>query len=260
MILSKKKKLQRDRDAGLVFCWRGSHGGNRGGLIIALLMASGLFGLAFFGVSLDLKVAKPESRQSAKILLLDSISSEMALWIDQNSPFPSRWDPQYDDEHQNRIHGALGSLYQGITIPPSPWREVPTGWGAQVETPRLITSGEVDLGRLPEVEKPQAKQSVLELIVTMEGDGALRERVPTQLKGFSTKIPQQAYGVTRRFALGLKPDGELLMCAPVEWDADPFDRELEAWVRSQEYASSKGSAVQLGEISVTVEVKAHVGD
>jgi hypothetical protein len=224
---------------------------------MALLMASGLFGLAFWGISLDLRPSVPESRQAAKILLLDTISPEMALWIDQHSPFPSRWDPQYDEEHAARVGAELTDLYKQISIPPSSWRDMPEQASQQVAVPKLIIEGEVDLGPLPEVEKHTPKPVVLELTVTLAGYGAMDKRIPEVLVPFTMKIPKQAYGTTQRFTLSLRPDGSVLNCTPVEWENSEFSRELENWVRVQPFLPVKKEGVELGEISVNVEVKAH---
>ncbi|MFC5049150.1 hypothetical protein ACFPK9_00760 [Rubritalea spongiae] len=261
MLFSHKKKLQRDRDAGLVFTWRGSLGGNRGGLLMAFLMTLGLFGMAFWVVSLDLPSARPESRQAAKILLLENVSPEMALWIDQHSPFPSRWDPQFDEGHQLRVDDALERVYQEVSVPRSPWREMPVVAGGGVTSPRLIVDGEVDLGALPMVDSVKAKPMVLELDVKLQGVGSIKERIPQELLSFDMVIPRQAYGMTRRFALSLREDGSVLTCTPVNWEVSEFDRELENWVRMQSYqAVEDGAGVELGEVSVNVEVKAHVGN
>ncbi|MGJ8673356.1 hypothetical protein [Rubritalea sp.] len=260
MIFSHKKRLQRDRDAGLVFTWRGSFGGNRGGLLLAFLMTSGLFAFAFWGVSLDLTSTKPESRQAAKILLLDNISPEMALWIDQHTPFPSRWDPQYDVEHQGRVDVALELMYKEVTVPPSPWREMPEMAHSVVASPRLIIDGEVDLGDLPMVKDQVVEPMVLALDVKLKGYGAMAKRVPEELKGFDMMIPRQAYGMTRRFTLSLRADGSVLNCTPVDWEDSEFDRELENWVRLQSYSSADKPGIELGEVNVTVEVMAHVGN
>lgn len=260
MLFSYKKRIQRDRDAGLVFCWRAGQEGNRGGMLIAVLMASGLFALAFWGISLDLKASKPESRQAAKILLLDTISPEMALWIDQHSPFPSRWDPQFDDAHAARVQSDLAGLYQEISVPPSPWREMPDVGEEEVASPRLIIDGEVDLGGLPDVKEREKKPVVLELTLTITAFGELENRIPRELVPFSMKIPQQAYGSTQRFALTLREDGNVVTCTPLEWSNDDFSMELENWVRLQSYLPAKGEGLVLGEVSVNVEVMAHVRD
>ena len=260
MIFSQKKRLLKDREAGLVFCWRGGQDGNRGGMLLALLLASGLFGLAFWGIGLDLKGAKPESRKAAKILLLDSISPEMALWIDQHSPFPSRWDPQLDVEHEERVTGALGALYQEVSVPVVPWREMPVMAESEVERPRLVEAGEVELGELPKVPAVGERAAVVELRVLLRGEGSLARRAPKELEPFVREIPKQWYGAVLRFAVVLDEGGGVFSCAPVEWEDTDFGKDLENWVRVQSFVPAGGVGLEVGEVSVLVEVKSHVRD
>ena len=176
MLFSRHKKTQRDRDAGLVFCWRAGYGGNRGGMLIALLMAVGFFAFAFWGVSISLEKSLPESRKYAKIMLLDSATLDMALWIDQNSPFPERWDPQWDEGHQSRVQQALDTVFREMSAPPSPWRSMPK-MGEMISSLKIIERGEVVLGELPAPVVLDQKRGALELIVTLVAKANLEKRI-----------------------------------------------------------------------------------
>ncbi len=256
MIFSRQKKLQRDRNAGCVFCWRGGQGGNRGGLLLAILFASGLFAFAFWGISLDFKSSKPQTRKFAKILLLDELSTEMALWVDQNSPFPSRWDPKSDKNHQIRVEDALEVTFQTMTEPPSPWREMPTVQ-VPVTVPKLIEPGIVELGSLPKLKKTAQKPSVVELVITLKALGAFSQREPRFISAMNIPIPQQAYGSALRFALAINPAGDVVYCAPVEWGESSYAKNIENWLRVQKFKPITGDALEVGEVSINVEVKNH---
>lgn len=258
MLFSRKKKQQRDRDAGLVFCWRGQ-GGNRGGLILALLIASGIYAAAFWGLSLSFKSTPSEPNQSAKILLLDDLSSEMALWVDQNSPFPVRWDPQRDSAHEGRVLAALDETLQSMTSPMSPWRKMPE-LPESVSTPRLIEAGSVQLGNLPEVELTNDDVKYLELTVVMDAFGDFRKRLPAEVGDLGVSIPKQEYGSSLRFAVTLNALGEVIFCAPVDWESSDYARGIENWVRVQKFRPLKGRAADVGEITIRVEAKNHVGN
>lgn len=259
MLFSRQKRLQRDRDAGLVFCWRGGQGGNRGGMLFSVIIASALFALSFWGLSLQFDSSKPEARKVAKILLLDKMSTEMALWIDQNSPFPSRWDPKDDAVHSARVKSSLEGVYQAITEPPSPWREMPETKN-QLDVPNLVERGVVELGSLPRPQVSEGKQSVLELVVSLDSLGDLAKRAPDQVSAINMTVPKQQYGSGLRFIVTLNPDGRVVFCAPVEWQASDFARNIENWVRSQKFKPSKKSILEVGEVFVHVEVRNHAGN
>lgn len=259
MLFSRQKKLQRDRDAGLVFCWRGGQGGNRGGMILSVLIASCLFALAFWGVSLDFKTTQPESRKYAKILLLDQFSTEMALWVDQNSPFTSRWDPQLDSSHQARVDGELEVLFQQMTIPPSPWLEMPNV-ALPLSSPRLIEHGTAELGYLPVPLPNKYKKGELELVVSLNALGGLEKREPKEVTPIEMVIPEQAYGSNLRFVVTLDSAGNVVFAAPVEWLKGEYEKDLENWLRVQQFGSSQSTGLEVGEVTIRVEVKNHAGN
>lgn len=258
MLFSRQKKLQRDRDAGLVFCWRGGQGGNRGGLLIAIALTTGVFVAAFLGLSLSFKRVKSEPKQSAKILLLTDIPSEMALWIDQNSPFPSRWDPLVDGSHQLRVDEALIEVFRDVSQPTIPWREMPEV-EEQVFTPRLLETGVVQLGHLPAAPPVNKVVGVYELVVSLDAYGSFEERLPERLSDVDIRVPMQEYGSNLRFAVTLNSGGDVTYCAPVEWEGSSYAKEIENWVRLQRFKSSS-DLQQVGEVIVKVKVKSHVGN
>ncbi len=259
MLFSRQKKLKRDRDAGLVFCWRGGQGGNRGGMIISVLIASSMFALAFWGISLDFKATKPESRKYAKILLVDQFSTEMALWVDQNSPFPSRWDPLMDSGHQQRVNDELDGLFQQMTTPPSPWIDMPKV-ALPLSVPRLIEYGMVELGSLPKPLQNKQKKGVLELVVFLDALGGLEKRKPKEILPMDVVIPEQAYGSALRFVVTLDAKGDVLFIAPAEWREGEYEKKIENWLRMQRFVPSKSIGLEVGEVIVRVEVKNHAGN
>ena len=259
MLFSRQKKLQRDRDAGLVFCWRGGQGGNRGGMVFSLLMTSSIFALAFWGVSLDFPSTKPESRKFAKILLLDDFSTEMALWVDRNSPFPSRWDPLVDSPHRERVNDELNLLFQQMTIPPSPWFEMPQV-PLPLSVPRLLEYGVVELGSLPKPQLDLGKKGVLELVVSLKALGHLEKRTPKNVLPIDVVIPRQAYGSNLRFVVTFDPQGKVVFIVPSEWREGEYEREVESWLKLQQFAPSDAAGLDVGEVNVEVEVKNHAGD
>ena len=259
MLFSRQKKLQRDRDAGLVFCWRGGQGGNRGGMILSVLIASSMFALAFWGISLDFTAAKPELRKYAKILLVDQFSTKMTLWVDQNSPFPSRWDPLLDTGHQERVNDELNELFQQMTVPPSPWIDMPEV-ALPLSVPRLTEYGKVELGKLPKPLQNKQKKGVLELDVFLDTHGGIGKRKPEELLPINVVIPEHAYGSIMRFVVTLDAKGKVLFIAPAEWRDGKYEKNIENWLRMQQFVPSKSKSLEVGEVTVRVEVKNHAGN
>lgn len=259
MLFSLQKKLQRDREAGLVFCWRGGQGGNRGGLLISVILALVLFATAFWGVSLSFEKAQTEPRQAAKIILLRDLSSEMALWVDQNSPLPSRWDPQNDVSHQQRVDAALKQVFQEMTRPASPWIEIPN-LNKVIDAPRFIESRAVQLGNLPSAPPSVDVRSDFELVVAVDASGELEQRLPESYSDFNIKIPMQEYGSDLRFAITLDSLGCVVYCAPVEWLTSEYSQNIENWLKVQKFKPKSGLNLQVGEVTVRVEVKNNAGN
>ncbi|MFC4994174.1 hypothetical protein [Rubritalea tangerina] len=259
MVFSRQKRIQRDREAGLVFSWRGGIEGNRGGMVLSLLMAVGLFAFAFWGISIDFKSSQLPQRKFAKILLLDEVSSDMALWVDQNSPFPSRWDPQTDTRHQARVQASLNEVFQEITEPPSPWKEMPEV-EVPLSQPRLVERGRVELGGLPVPHERAKRPEVLELVMSLDALGGLESRQPESISPIEAPVPKQAYGSNYRFTVMLDADGRVVYCVPVEWQENGFAGEVENWLKGQRFKPNPGQSSELGEVSVGVEVKNYAGN
>lgn len=255
MLFSRYKKLKRDREAGLVFRWRGGDGGNRGGLVLAIALSSGAFALAFLGVELEAPAQSLEPRRVAKITLLNELSPELSQWVAQQSPFPSRWDPVSDVENNARVAAALEQTYVKISAPPSPWISMPAV-EEEASEPSLLEVGVAELGDLPKATITKVSERGAELAIVLEFRGSLAKRLGEKHTPFQGEIPKQRYGEKLRFALSVDTAGRVLYCVPVEWRDDTFAKRVENWLRLQQFsAAPEAAGLDFSEVIISVEVK-----
>ena len=103
MLFTKKKKLQRDRDAGLVFRWRGGYRSNIGGSTIAFLLTSMLFAGAFLLLNIYLKSSAVPSKYRASMVQLGQVDSQLEWWMERNSPGLPMWESNGDEKSVTRV-------------------------------------------------------------------------------------------------------------------------------------------------------------
>lgn len=255
MFFSRYKRLQKDREAGLVFRWRGGIGGNGGGLLLALILTLGCFFLAFLGLNVSLYKSSAQSQEYAKITLMDSFKPEMALWVDRHSPFSVRWDPQNDVEFQARVQSALNVTFNGMAKRPLPWQEMPLEQ-QPIKELRLTDKGEVHFfEEFDVVQQPELRPSALEFEVSLEMSQNLKKRFRKEgvSSSWQGEIPAQAYGSNLRFVVVVDAAGNVVYCSPIKWVAGESVGELENWVRRQKFDPAKRA--EIGEITVQMEEK-----
>jgi len=121
-----KKKIQRDRAAGLVFRWRGGHATNRGGGTLALCLTAAIFAGGFLLLNVSATPGTVPSRYRASVIQLVNIDDRLSWWIERNSPSMPQWSVESDEESVRRVDDLLlgeinatkhrGMGYQDIDI------------------------------------------------------------------------------------------------------------------------------------------------
>lgn len=234
MFFSKKKKLQRDRDAGLVFRWRGGYGSNRGGSTIAFLLTS----LFFAGGVIMLNVyAKPNtvpSRYRASMIQLGEMNDDLRWWVEKNSPNLPLWSGHNDEVSESKVSEMLAEkMYesQGATYR---YEDVEM---KQIELDNeeiysIRTRSLPLLSRFRDAEVQDNGQFTpleWELSVTA-GDG-LKERLPGDLD-YGSFIPESWRGNSVRFVVAVDAGGKVLSVDPTEWNEDKVVRGFEDWIQT----------------------------
>lgn len=250
MIFSRSKKLTRDREAGLVFRWRGGLDGNRGGMTLALLITAGLFTMAFVGLNVKVRKVKPPQRRVAKIMMVPENDERMSLWVDIKSPFPARWDPLNDAVHHSRVESELANAMAKASMRDIEWRALPEGQN-HIETPELFHQMELVLPELSRVVRPVQPETPVMLEIRMGGLGELSKRRPDLPLNFKGEIPAAEFGKQFRWFITLNKRGEVVYLAPVEPLTGEFPAELEAWLRGLQFKPSDKDS-ETGELVIRI--------
>lgn len=237
MIFSRSKKLTRDREAGLVFRWRGGLDGNRGGMTLALLVTTGLFTLAFVGLNVKVRKTKPPQRRVAKIMMVPEDDERLSLWVDLKSPFPARWDPVNDSVHMARVESELDNALATASMREIKWRQLPEQ-KASSDTPGIFRTGEMVLPKLTRAVTPTQPETPAELEIRMGGIADLSKRKSESMRVFDGEIPAGEFGKQFRWFITLNKKGEVVYLAPVEPMTGEFPAELENWLRKQRFLPS----------------------
>lgn len=106
-----RKKLRRDRDAGLHFHWHLSEG-SLSRLVIAILCATAFWALllAYVQIRVPEPSALPQRASDLEVIDLNAAGNQrLASYIERESPFASRWVVQDDSALKKQISKALAS-------------------------------------------------------------------------------------------------------------------------------------------------------
>ncbi len=236
MIFSRKKKIQRDRDAGLVFRWRGGHASNIGGGTLALFLTSVAFAGGFLLLNVYAKPNTVPSRYRASIIQLGEVDDRLAWWIEKNSPPILQWSERSDEESISRVNELLvgeinsrqhqGAGYQDIEI-------------QQVEVDEDVMYS-IHSDTLPSIERLQSeressdegdvgKLGAVKWGVDISASGALEGRLPEGLS-YDGELPQAWRGGSVKFSIAVDAKGNVLVVNPVDWSESEVVRGFENWI------------------------------
>ena len=237
MLFSKKKKIQRDRKAGLVFRWRGNQATNRGGGTLALCLTSAVFAGGFLLLNVSAKPNIVPSRYRASIIQLGTIDDKLAWWIEKNSPSIPEWSSSADEESIHRVdelllnvvnadhHRSLG--FQELNIEPIERTEY--------EMYRLNDDILPPIGRLvniaDDINSVHQPVGIVKWNLEISVDGELNERLPKEIT-YDGWIPESWYGDSVKFSVAVDSTGKVLAVNPVDWTEDEIVKGFENWLYS----------------------------
>ena len=234
MLLSKKKKTQRDRAAGLVFRWRGDHPTNRGGGTLALCLTSAVFAGGFLLLNVSAKPNTVPSRFRASIIQLDVIDDRLAWWIERNSPLVPMRSLDSDEESVLRIDELLLSEINANQHRSLGYQEL------KVEASKRVG---VEMFSLNSDTLPSIKRLVSEDIETVDSvapdivkwnleisasDG-LKDRLPKELS-YNGWMDEPWLNGSVRFSVAVDHKGKVLIVNSVDWLEDDTAKRLENWL------------------------------
>jgi hypothetical protein len=231
MLFSSNKKLQRDRNAGLVFRWRGGYSLNRGGLTIAFILTAMVFSAGFIMLNVYAKPNTVPSRYRASMIQLGNVDDDLTWWIERNSPSLPVMDEYGDNDSDQSVNALLmedlkeakSGAYQYADVE---MKEIEIN---QEEAYSLDSRGLPPLSRLmthgddKEVSAPEVSW---ELKVSVN-DG-LAKRLPVGLV-YGDWISEKWRGRSVRLVIVVDARGKVLVVNPSEWNESKTVREFENW-------------------------------
>ncbi len=268
MFFLRKKKLKKDREAGLVFQWRGSTKHHLG-KVIALMIAVGFF--AFSVYALKVETIKPPllSKRKGVVIMLnedDPHCANLMIQIERKSPFPVRWDPVFDREVMVRIEESVEGLVGGrwqydAELAAMPIKKSVGGLES------IIEPNDGLLGRVMNdwTEGPQTDLQVpsgeLSIRIRVRAGDALKLRLPANEFQLPTDlVADDSFGQSFRFMVELDASGIVLSCVSLPGGtmdatkATDLQKDLAAWLRLQKFNKADRDGAVTGQLELQIEV------
>lgn len=274
MSFFRKKRQQRDRDAGLVFAWRGGKKHHLG-KILALMIAVGFFSFAVYAVKIDVvKPPRMPQREGVVFMIDESLPEcqDLLLKIEAMSPFPKRWDPAKDQEAMARVDDSLKQLTGEIWSYQPAYEKMPalessTALPSVIDDHTLLmpeladnwqeaTNGPVSLTKEPPLVQAQLVAS-----------GALKDRLLQSNYALPIGLgTEDSYGQSFTFSVSVDQDGTVSTCMPLLGSqlgvSKPSEQqqELVNWIKKLTFKPSaeistdgKSAAIIFGKLTITIE-------
>ncbi len=231
MFFSNNKKLQRDRNAGLVFRWRGGYALNRVGSSIAFIITSLLFAGGFIVLNVYAKPNTVPNRYRASMIQLGAMDDDLTWWIERNSPNLPEWKENTDEQSVHRVNTLLMEDIKNANNEAYQYADVEMQQIEinQEEIYSLSSRGlpPVERFKIPDQENAMLTQEVnWELKIQI--DGPLAARLPEGLK-YEDWISDKWRGKNVRLILAVDAGGKVISVNPADWNESKTVREFENW-------------------------------
>lgn len=265
MLFSKKKKLQRDRQAGLVFRWRGEYAVNRGGSTIAFIITSLVFAAGFVLLNVYAQRNTVPSRYRASMKQLGPMDDDLAWWVEKNSPFLPTWSENRSQQSDIRVDALLSDeirtmhrdvyRFEDVEI-----QQIEIG-NEEIYTPKDSSLPSLDrFGSGGEARLVDAANAEEEIDVAwelkLEVDGSFEARVPdaSEMQKYGSWIPLKWRGRSVRFIIAVDAMGEVLHVNTAEWREEETVRDYEKWLHTVRFRPAREKDTSIA--TVVVEVTA----
>lgn len=264
MFFSRKKKLIKDREAGLTFNWRGSRG-YQWGKVMAFVISGGLFIFAVYALKIGGEQKSMSEKREAVVMVIDQLDpSNQALMmiVEQRSPFPPRWDPAYDVGVLKRVNEGLESMMGASSSYDTPLLPIPEESYADYSVSNVRADDGLFYQEILQREVPEA------LAASGSRGGLLRNISILESSALSSRleclyhplpdglVSESSYGQSYEFIVGLDTKGEVFSCLPVTGGAmdtikpSNSQRKLASWLRKQNYKAADDITVGMIELQI----------
>lgn len=269
MYFIRKKKHERDQDAGLIFHWRGFRS-HHSGKLIAMLLASAFFAFSVYAVKVETLRSPLESKREGVVIMLnpdDPAVRGLLLQVEDKSPFPSRWDPATDEEVTNRVLAKRGELEGSLWSHEMQLQPLPV----VDRSPSLISITQSAPALFDVMPRHWQKPEVTEEFMAGERPVILvrvvaSEQLKPRIVGNKLELPNkliidEGYGQIFRFQIALDAAGFVSNCTPLPGgtvDAIKItdrQRDLASWLRAQRFSDGGDEAPQMvvGQLELQIE-------
>lgn len=269
MYFIRKRKHERDQEAGLIFHWRGFRK-HHSGKVVALILAAALFAFSVYAIKVETPRSPLHSKKEGVVVVLrddDPAVYALLLEVENRSPFPSRWEPALDGEVSKRIVQKRSEL-EGFL------------WNYEMKLEQLPvtkpTHGLVSITASgSELFDPQPDQwsdyGVKERFLERQ-DPVIRVRVGTsdtlksRISADQLELPREliideGFGQLYRFQISLDAAGFVSNCVPLPGGTTDAvvitDRQktLAAWLRMQRFRQDEEETqgMVVGELDLQIE-------
>ena len=268
MFFLRKRKQKRDREAGLVFHWRGAKKHHLG-KFIALMVAGSCFAFAAYAIRIEGPKPPLVSKRKGTLIFInenDPNCRRLMLQVEAQSPFPARWDPAYDLVTRDRV-AAMAEKVMG-----EPWEY-------QAEL-KLLPPRAQDTFGLTSILEPRAgllagmmhtwPQNLDSAEVVGGGDlfvrgsirvsGELSERLMKQEWILPANlVSEDWFGQSFRFMVGVDSKGIVRSCVSLPGGSMGVVRvtdrqeELAVWLRAQRFKSVDKEGMVFGELELQID-------
>jgi len=269
MYFIRRKKHQKDQDAGLIFHWRGFRK-HHSGKMIALLMACGLFAFSVYAIKIETVKSPLQSKKEGVVFMLNEDNPDVGkllIQVVENSPFPLRWDPALDDEVSSRIaedrNQLDGKLWNyEMRMQSLPAKSVANELLSIAESNNHFFFPSHDKWRDFGVKNRFVDQEDPVIRVRVMAGDQLKPRISgDQLQLPNELIVDEGYGQIFRFQIALDSAGFVSNCMPLPGgSADTVivsdrQKDLASWLRSQRFKEDEqgGDEMIVGEVELQIE-------
>ncbi|MFT6792500.1 MAG: hypothetical protein ACJAR1_000480 [Rubritalea sp.] len=237
MLFSKNKKLQRDRNAGLVFRWRGGYGLNRGGSTIAFLVTAIVFAGGFIMLNVYAKSNTVPSRYRASMIQLGKMDDDLTWWVEKNGPNLPVWSEYGDEQSDARVNAQLMEELRESNSGAYLYEDV------QMQQIEIDDEGVYALNNrwLPAVTRFSLADGGIAADIAEVGwklklnaSEELALRLPDALE-YGNWIPERWRGRSVRMIVAVDITGKVLSANPAEWNESRTVKEFEKWVQTLQF-------------------------
>jgi len=249
MFFLSKRRQKRDRDAGLIFRWRGARKYHTGKLL-ALMITVGFFAFSVYAIRIGGTETPLVSKRTASVFMINEDDPDcltLLVQIEERSPFPRRWDPAYDAEAMSRVSQGTDQLlgktwnYQPVLEP------LPTE-SSELILPSIVEPDANLLGNITRtwevaaLENPDQERGELFVRAKITADAAIQTRLPKKSQALPQElVAEEWFGQSFRFLIGIDSKGVVRGCIPLSAETleavKPSDKQklLAAWLRIQRF-------------------------